>query len=211
MFYRESAVEYLFTSRALMSQAFNSLAAKIRSLSEARCENQMYVWPGFDPMDPNPKKFFKKLGINFDGDLFISYPVKMTFAPLSKEELTRQEQILGAELPDDYIHLLQEFGPVHLPGAGKVIMESPLEALRSTRAVWCEEGKPLSVLAVSTYNRTSDGNSIGFVRKGNSFGPEIYEFDHELVYSGEDPAHWTNKAGDSLAGFLLEYLNDLAK
>lgn len=190
-----------------MSQVFDSLVAKIRSLSEARCENQMYVWPGFDPMDPSPGKFFKKLGISFDDGLFISYPVKMTFAPLSKEELARQEHVLGAELPDDYRHLLQEFGPVHLPGAANVIMKSPLEALQSTRDVWCYEGKPLSVLAISSYNRTSDGNSIGFIRKGNSFGPEIYEFNHDLVYSGDDPTLWTRKAGDSLAGFLLEYLN----
>jgi hypothetical protein len=190
-----------------MSRAFDSLAAKISSLSEARCENQMYVWPGFDPMNPNPGKFFKKLGIKFDGDLFISYPVKITFAPLSKEELVHQERLLGIELPLDYKLLLQRFGPVHLPGGANIIIESPQEALKTTRAAWCYEGKPLSVLAISSYNRTSDGNSIGFIRNGNSFGPEIYEFDHELVHNEDDPKAWTKKAGDSLAEFLLEYLD----
>jgi hypothetical protein len=190
-----------------MSQALDSLIAKIHSLSEKRCKNQMYVWPGFDPMDPDPGKFFKRLGIKFDGSLFISYPVKMTFAPLSKEELIQQERSLGVQLPDDYKELLQQFGPVHLPGSADVILQSPQEALASTRAAWCYQGKPLSVLSISSYNRTSDGNSIGFIRKGNLFGPEIYEFDHELLYHGDDPNLWTRKAGDSLAEFLLEYLN----
>jgi len=190
-----------------MSQAFNSLAAKIRSLSEVRCENQIYAWPGFDPMNPDPERFFKKLGIDFDGILFISYPVKLTFSPLSSEELSQYERFLSAEIPVDYKLLLQQFGPVHLPGKANIIIESPQEALKTTRAVWCYEGTPLSVLAISSYNSTSDGNSIGFIRNGDAFEPEVYEFDHELIHNGGDPRVWTRKVGDSLAEFLLEYLD----
>jgi hypothetical protein len=170
----------------------------------------MYVWPGFDPMNPNPAKFFKKLGIKFDGVLFISYPVKKTFSPCSEEELIQQERILGVELPEDYKQVLKQFGPVHLPGEANVIIESPQEALKTTRAAWCHKGKPLSVLAISSFNLTSDGNSIGFIRNGKSFAPEIYEFDHELVHNGDDPRAWTKKAGASLAEFLLEYLDGQA-
>lgn len=193
-----------------MSGAFDSLAVKIRSLGEACCENQMYVWPGFDPTHPNPRGFFKKLGIKFDGVLFIRYPVEKTFAPLSREELDQHERSLGVHLPVDYKQLLQQFGPVHLPGEANIIIEPPQEALKTTHAAWCYEGTPLSVLAISSYNLTSDGNSLGFIRNGEMFDPEVYEFDHELFHNGDDPHLWTKKVGDSLADFLLEYLNGQA-
>lgn len=167
----------------------------------------MYVWPGFDPVDPNPGSFFKQRGIEFDGTLFIRYPVKRTFSPLSEDQLDQQEQFLGATLPQDYRQLLQQFGPVHLPGKAAIIIKPPDEAIRTTRAAWCYEDTPLSVLAISGYNRTCDGNSIGFIRSGGLFQPEVYEFNHELRYDGDDLHLWTRKVGDSLADFLLEYLN----
>jgi hypothetical protein len=190
-----------------MSSTFDSLVAKIRSIGEAYCENQMYVWPGFDPLDPKPRSFFKNRGIKFDGDLFIRYLVKQTFSPLSEDQLDLQEHSLGVILPVDYKQLLQHFGPVHLPGKANIIIKSPEEAIKTTLATWCYEGTPLSVLAISSYNQTSDGNSIGFIRSGDRFQPEIYEFDHELYRHGDNPGLWTRKVGESLADFLLEYLN----
>jgi len=189
-----------------MSRAFDSLAEKIRSIGEEYCENQIYVWPGFDREDPNPKKYFKKLGIKFDGDLFIRYPVKKTFSPVSAEQLDQQEHALGVTLPNDYKQLLQHFGPVHIPGNAYIVIEPLQKAIQKSRG-WCREGTPLSVLAISSYYQTCDGNSIGFIRSGEVFGPEIFEFGHELVHEGDDPRLWTRKLGDSLAEFLLEYLN----
>lgn len=190
-----------------MPSTLDSLIAKIRASGDAYCENQMYVWPGFDPTDPNPRAFFKDLGIKFDGGLFIRYPVKKTFSPLSGNQLDQQERSLGVTLPADYKQLLQHVGPVHLPGKATIIIETPQEALNTTRQVWCYEDARLSVLAISSYHQTSDGNSIGFIRSGNLFRPEIYEFDHELFRNGADPSLWTRKVGDSLAVFLLEYLS----
>jgi hypothetical protein len=192
-----------------MERVFESLAAKIRSLSESRCVNQKYVWPGFDPMNPNPRRFFKTLGIEYDGELFIRYPVKITFSPCSMMELIQSERMLGAALPVDYQQLMLQFGPVHLPGKANVIIEPPQKALRTTRArwCWCDEARPPCVLAISSYNLTSDGNSIGFIRNGDVFGPEIHEFDHERVNAGADPRAWARKTGDSLATFLVEYLD----
>ena len=190
-----------------MSSTFDSLVAKIRSISEACCENQMYVWPGFDPLDPNPKSFLKNRGIKFDGNLFIRYLVKQTFSPLSEDQLDQQERSLGVRLPVEYKQLLQHFGPVHLPGKAKIIIKSPEEAIKATRAAWSYEGTPLFVLAISSFNERSDGNSIGFIRSGDRFQAEIYEFDHELYRPGDNPGLWTRKVGESLADFLLEYLN----
>ena len=190
-----------------MSRKFDSLAEKIRSIGEVYCENQMYVWPGFDPEDPNPRKFFKKLGIKFDGDLYIRYPVKKTFSPIAGDQLDQQERSSGLAIPDDYRQLLEQFGPVHLPGNANIVINSLQEAIETTRACWCYKCDSLSALAISSYNQTSDGNSIGFIRIGDSFQSEIYEFDHELVYQGKDPRLWTRKVGDSLADFLLKYLN----
>ncbi|MFN0020166.1 MAG: hypothetical protein ACKVP0_18045 [Pirellulaceae bacterium] len=191
-----------------MSRKFDSLAEKIRSIGEVYCENQMYVWPGFDPKDPNPRRFFKKLGIEFDGDLFIRYPVKKTFSPIPGDQLDQQERSSGLKIPDDYRQLLQQFGPVHLPGKANIAINSLQEAIKTTRLFWCYEGTALSALAISSFNQTSDGNSIGFIRIGDSLQSEVYEFDHELVYQGKDPRLWTRKVGDSLADFLLKYLNE---
>lgn len=190
-----------------MSDSFDSLAAMIRSMSDEYCENQMYLWDGFDPMDPNPKAFFRKCKIEFDGELFIRYPVKRTFDPIPQTELAHQENFLGIELPTDYKQLLLEFGQVHLPGKAKIIIESPEQALKTTRRGWCGEGQPLSALAISRYNMWSDGNSIGFLRYGDKFQSAVYEFDHELRYKGDDPSLWSKQVGESLAEFLLGYLS----
>ncbi len=189
-----------------MPQTFDILAAKIRSIGDVHVQNQMYVWPDFDPMDRRPKAFFKKRGIEFDGVLYIRYPVNKTIDPLSQAQLDQQERSLGLHLPVDYKQLLLSFGPIHLPGNANVIITSPADALQLTRDSWCYGDKPLTVLAISSYNCTCDGNSIGFIRSGDLFQPEVYEFNHELLYKADDPRLWTRKVGNSLTGFLLEYL-----
>lgn len=80
-----------------------------------------------------------------------------------------------------------------------------------TQQLWCyEEGQPLRVLAISAYNVTSDGNSIGFVRDGNSFQDTVFEFNHELGYKGDDPSFWATKISDCLADFVIDYLERVA-
>lgn len=93
-----------------------SLLDKIRSIADEHCESQMYCWPGFDPMDPNPKKFFKK-----------------TFSPMSAQKIAEEEREIGVDLPLEYKTILCEFGGVHLPGNANVAIETPLEALRNSR------------------------------------------------------------------------------
>jgi len=183
-----------------------SLIAKIHSIGNEYCKSQMYSWPGFDPMEPNPKKFFRKLGIKFDGDLFIRYPVKRTFRPMPVERIEAEEREIEVALPGDYKSLLAEFGDVHLPGDAGIAIATPLKALKMTRGAWCSEAEPLSILAVSPFNRNSDGNCLGFIRKGSEFMPEVYEFRHELLYHGDDPALWSKLIADSLSDFLFDYL-----
>lgn len=189
-----------------MSQ-IRELVEKIRSIANEYCESQMYCWPGFDPMDRNPKQYFRNLGIEFDGDLFIRYRVEKTFRPMSIQEILEEESKIGVLLPADYKSLLEEFGPVHLPGDANVAIDTPMEALRATRSAWCYEGKPLSAIAISAYNRNADGNSIGFIRKGSEFSSIVYEFDHELAYKGDDPLLWSRPLADTLSAFLLNYLD----
>jgi hypothetical protein len=193
-------------AKPIMSRNLNALVSKIRSLSEEFCENQMYVWPGFDVNDPNPRKFFKKYGIEFDGELFIRYPVKRTFNPIPAKQLERQEKAMGAILPGDYKTLLLEFGTFHLPGNAGIMMKSPRDALKTTQSAWCFGEMPLSALAISPYSQSSDGNSIGFLSKGAAFQRGLYEFQHDLRFQGDDPSLWTRKVSNSLADFLLQYL-----
>lgn len=191
-----------------MPNILDSLIARIRSIGDEYCENQMSVWPGFNPTDCDPEEFFRERGIEFDGLLFIRYPVKTTFNPIPIARIEDEERSLGVTLPSDYKVLLQQFGEFHLPGNASIRIESPLEALRTTRWAWCYGDRPLSALAISSYDATSDGNSIGFVRNGDSFQREIYEFNHELVYQGDSPSLWTKKISNCLAEFLFDYLDD---
>jgi hypothetical protein len=179
---------------------------KIHSIGDEYCENQMYFWPDFDPVHPNPKAYFRKQGVEFDGDLYIRYRVKQTIRPIPSAQIEQEERIVGATLPEDYKTLLQVFGEVHLPGNAVFCLDSPAKALNATRGAWHDTDTPPKVLAVSSYWRTSDGNSIGFIREGDAFLPAIYEFNHELVYGAENTSEWTTRLSDSLADFILAYL-----
>ncbi|MFN9642164.1 MAG: SMI1/KNR4 family protein [Pirellula sp.] len=183
------------------------LFEKIRSIANEHCESQMYYWPGFNHLDPNPKKFFRKLGIEFDGNLFIRYQVKKTFCPMTVDKIMEEESKIGVLLPTEYKALLAEFGGVHLPGNANIAIDTPKVALSATRDVWCYEGKPLSALAISPFHRNADGNSIGFIRAGSEFSPIVHEFDHELVYKGDDPSLWSRPLANTLSDFLLDYLD----
>lgn len=158
-------------------------------------------------MDPKPKAFFKAQGIKFDGLLFIRYRVEQTFQPLTAAEIKAAEKNIGATLPSDYKTLLQMFGGFHLPGRAGIQLRPPLEAMSATSNQWQDKTSPLRVIAISQFNQTSDGDCIGFLRKGKSFLPELFKFDHERVYQGTDPSLWSKKVGDSLSEFLLSYLN----
>lgn len=63
------------------------------------------------------------------------------------------------------------------------------------------------MLAISQYNATSDGNAIGFVRHGESFGSSLYELHHVRVHGIDSPSHWTRKLADCLADFVVECLD----
>jgi hypothetical protein len=114
-------------------------------------------------------------------------------------------------LPADYKTLLQTFGEFHLPGNAMICIKSPARAVQTTRSGWCSESQPLTVLAISSYCDTSDGNSFGYIRTGDSFGPPLCEFNHELWRKDAKPALWAKKLSASLAEFVLEYLKKIGK
>jgi hypothetical protein len=39
----------------------------------------------------------------------------------------------------------------------------------------------------------------------------LYEFNHELRHRGDDPSLWTKKLSDSLADFVIDYLEGAMK
>jgi len=174
---------------------------RIRAIGNEYCERQMYYWPAFDPMDPDPDAFFEREGIEYDGGLFIRFPVKRTFSPLTPAQVRQQESELGVRLPRDYVTLLETFGEFQLPGNADVGLDSPRSAQK-----WSSEHPP-PVLAISPYNNTGDGNSLGFIRDGDRFLDAVYEFEHELVWPDAEVSTWTTKIADSLADFVIEYLD----
>jgi len=190
-----------------MSDSLEAAIAKIRSIADEYCETQMYYWPGFDPEDPNPEDFFEREGIQFDGILYIRFPVKRAFNPIPLEQIEAEEHSLGARVPEDYKTLLHTFGAFHIPGPAEICLMSPAKAFRTTQGRWCVEDAPLSALAISEFSDRSDGNNIGFLRNGDRYGDELFEFDHELRYRGDDPKLWTEKVAASLSDFLIEYLD----
>lgn len=179
--------------------------ALISSIGDEYCENQAYIFPEYDPSECDATALCKRLGIPFTDDLMIRYPANRTFKPLTHKAIAQEERALGATLPSDYKTLLETFGEFHLPGDESLCFKVPAAAARSTQQNWTQQ-LPLSALAISSYHKTSDGNCIGFIRNGPNFGDELFEFDHELVYQGEDPKLWSRKLADSLSAFLVGYL-----
>ncbi len=180
--------------------------AKIRSIGHVICENQGYVFPDYDHMNCDATVVCEILGIPFTDDLFITYPAERTFAPISEAEIADEEVEIGVRLPLDYKRLLIEFGEFHLPGNAAICLERPLRAVYTSQGAW-QIDENLSALAISSYNVESDGNSIGFIRRNDRFGDELFEFDHELRYHGDDPTLWTKKLAGSLAEFIISYLS----
>ena len=177
----------------------------IRSVGDKFCENQAYIFPEYDPSACDATALCKRLRIPFTDDLMIRYPASRTFNPLTRKAIAQEEKALGTTLPSDYKTLLETFGEFHLPGRESLCFEGPAAAAKLTQQYWAQE-QPLNALAISSYHKTSDGNCIGFIRNGSKFGDELFEFDHELVYQGEDPRLWTKKLADSLSTFLAKYL-----
>ena len=182
--------------------------AKIRSVGHVICENQGHVFPDYDHMNCDATTVCERLGIPFTDDLFLAYPAERTFHPISESEVVEEEDELGVQLPDDYKKLLMVFGEFHLPGKAAICFERPLRAAYTTQGAW-QVDENFSALAISSYNVDSDGNSIGFIRRNDRFGDEVFEFKHELRYHGNDPALWTNKLAGSLAEFIVNYLSQI--
>lgn len=182
--------------------------AKIRSIGHLICENQGHVFPDYDHMNCDATAVCERLGIPFTDDLFLAYPADRTFAPISEAEITQEEAELGVQLPDGYKRLLIAFGEFHLPGNAAICIERPLRAAYTSQGAW-QVDENLNALAISSYNVNSDGNGIGFIRRNDRFGEEVFEFNHELRYHGDDPTLWTKKLAGSLAEFVVSYVDQI--
>jgi hypothetical protein len=182
--------------------------AKIRSVGQHLCENQGHVFPDYDHMNGDATAVCERLGIPFTDDLFIEYPTERTFCPIDEADIAQEEQELGVRLPSDYKTLLNVFGEFHLPGNAVICIESPLHAAHTSQGAW-QIDENLTALAISSYNVHSDGNSIGFLRQGDRFGDELFEFNHELRYHGDDPTLWTKRLASSLSEFIVSYIDQI--
>jgi hypothetical protein len=195
-----------------MPSNIETAIAKIESAGDRLCENQVYYFDDYDPETGDATALCKRLGIPFTDDIVIEYPAKRTFAPISSSKLAKLSKRLGAALPDDYARLLVEFGPCHLPGDSVICFHSPESVISATCDGWgFDDPSTMPVLAISPYHRDCDGDSIGFLRAGRSFAPELYVFRHELRYLGDDDAtKWTERMADSLSEFIISYIDSLA-
>ena len=179
--------------------------AKIRSVGHVICENQGHVFDDYDHMNSDATAVCERLGIPFTDDIILAYPAERTFAPISEAEIAEEEEEIGVRLPEDYKQLLIAFGEFHLPGDAEICFQSPLNAAYNSQGQW-QVDENLSVLAITSYNVDTDGNSIGFIRREDRYGDELFEFDHERRYHGDDPALWSKKLAGSLSEFIVQYL-----
>lgn len=178
----------------------------IRSVGDEYCENQAYIFPDYDPMECDATALCDRLGIPYTDDIIIRYPASRTFAPIEADIIAQQEAEIGITLPQDYKTLLETLGEVHLPGHANVCIDSPANAVRTTRGYWIAEPAPLTMLAISTCNDTSDGDAIGFLLDGTRFGDAIFKFDHELIYGDDGPEKCSTQIASSLGEFIAQYL-----
>ncbi len=178
----------------------------IRSVGDEYCENQAYIFPDYDPIECDATALCDRLGIPHTDDIIIRYPSNRTFSPIDADLIAQQEAEIGITLPQDYKTLLESFGEVHLPGHANVCINSPTIAVNATRGYWVAEPAPLTMLAISKYNDTSDGDAIGFLRDDDRFGDAVFKFDHELIYGDNGPAKCSTQIADSLGDFIMRYL-----
>jgi hypothetical protein len=184
--------------------------ARIRGVADVYCENQVYVFPDYDHENYDATKVCKRLGIPVSDELFLRYPAGRTFKPLLQKSIEAGERALKAKLPADYKELLRQFGEFHLPGEEVICFDGPEAAARATRGCWIFEG-PLTALAISSYHKTADGDSIGFLRTGEMFGDDLFHFQHELRKDGSDPRQWSRKIASSLSEFIVGHLDSLGR
>jgi len=193
-----------------MSATIDIAIAKIKGIGDRLCENQVYCFDDYDPETEDPTELCRRLGIPVTDDIVIEYPAAKTFSPISESSIAELSRELGAALPEDYTRLLAEFGAFHLPGQCAICFHSPDSALSCTCGQWdFDDPSTAPVLAISDYHKECDGDSIGFLRAGESFAPAVYVFKHELRFEGDDPKLWTEKLAESLAEFIVSYIDSL--
>ncbi|MFN3153432.1 SMI1/KNR4 family protein [Bremerella sp.] len=190
-----------------MTRAIDLAIDRIRAIGSHVCENQVYVFDDYDPHECDPTAVCQRLGIPYSDELFLSYPAERTFDPIPWAQIEAEEQQLGATLPDDYKTLLATFGRFHLPGRASICLRSPVDSSEVGQDAWSipENG----ILAISNYMQESDGNMIGFIRNGEQFAPELYEFSLDLRWMTSSDQPWQIKRADSLADFVIQYLDQL--
>ncbi len=125
-----------------------------------------------------------------------------------KLKLTLRKKNSALHYPLTTNGFLLNLASFHLPGTAAICFERPVAQCTRHKEPWQIE-ENLSALAISSYNVDSDGNSIGFIRHNDRFGDEVFEFNHELRYHGDDPTMWTKKLAGSLAEFIVNYLNKI--
>lgn len=193
-----------------MTATIDIAIAKIKRIGDRLCENQVYYFDDYDPETGDATALCRRLGIPVTDDIVIEYPAAKTFSPIPESSIVELSVQLAAKLPDDYTRLLAEFGAFHLPGQCAICFHSPdSAALGTCDHWWFDDPSTMPVLAISDYHRNCDGDSIGFVRIGESFAPAVYVFKHDLRSRGDDPKIWTEKLAESLSEFIVSYIDSL--
>ena len=193
-----------------MASTLETAIAKINSVGDRLCENQVYYFDDYEHELADPAPLCTRLGIPVTDEIVIEYPANRTFSPLTESDISALEKTFGASLPEDYRRLLATFGTFHLPGNAALCMHSPSSVISASCGGWLfDDPVTIPVIAISPYHQYSDGNSIGFIRKGAEFGAELFVFDHELRYKGDDPTLWSERIADSFAAFIISYIDSL--
>ena len=193
-----------------MTSTIEIAIAKIKGVGDRLCENQVYYFDDYDPETGDATALCRRLDIPLTDEIVIEYPVAKTFCPIPASTIAKLESQLGSKLPNDYTRLLTEFGAFHLPGRCAICFHSPDSVLSGTCGHWWfDDPSTMPVLAISDYHHTCDGDSIGFIRKGEAFAPAVYVFKHDLRSEGADPKIWTEKLAESLSEFIVSYIDSL--
>ncbi len=180
---------------------------RIRAVGSQLCENQVYVFDDYDPEAGDATAVCQRLGIAYTDDLFLEYPAEQTFDPMPVEQIEAEEKQIGVTLPDDYKTLLATFGKFHLPGQASFCLKAPVDAAQESEQFSVPDN---GILVISSFTDQSDSTMIGFVRDGDHFAPQLYLFDMGLRWMDDPDYPWQTQTADSLAEFVIRYLDGLA-
>jgi hypothetical protein len=138
---------------------------------------------------------------------FYRFETPATQAMAALEELERD---LGAKLPDEYkavvLHLGMFSGVPECEDSEEFVLITPSQAIELCNSWNFDDIPPNEFQTIGIGMYSCGGDMMGYVRNGNTFGPELWLLDHEMSLGLAEASLNDTVLAESLTAFLRRSL-----